>query len=139
SVKSVPFSYASRADWICSSGVSFCVSPIGGVTLVGERLQQSRGDLFPAPVLYNSPPRGLPQRLTVSLGQVEQPAQLGRQIAGVPGLEARQPTLFGRVFALEALRDLREAGVPGDERERSGRGGFGRDHPERFGKDRRHD
>jgi hypothetical protein len=68
-------------------------------------------------VLYNSPPRGLLQRLTVSLGQVEQPAELGRQIARVPGLEARQPTPLGRVFGFEALRDLREAGVPGDERE----------------------
>src|SRR5436190_7112837 len=138
SVKSVPFSYASRAERICSSGVSFCVRT-GAVTLVGEGLEQSRGDLFPAPVLFNSPPRGLSQGLTVSLGQVEQTAELGRQIPGVPGLEARQPPLLGRVFGFEALRDLREAGVPGDERERSGRGGFGRDHPERFGKDRRHD
>src|SRR5436190_18501237 len=109
------------------------------VTLVGEGLQQTRRDLFPAPVPFNGPARGLPQGLAVILRELEQLPELGRQILGIAGLEARQPTLLGRVFGFEALRDLREAGVPGDERERSGGGGFGRDHPERLGKDRRHD
>ena len=44
-----------------------------------------------------------------------------------------------RILLLQPRRDLGEPRVPGDERRAAGRGGLGRDHPERLGEDRRHD
>src|SRR5438128_5313432 len=79
-----------------------------GVTLVGEGLQQSRRDLFPAPVGLDGRAGGLAQCLTLSLGQPEQAAELDCEIPGVAGLEARQPALLGRILRLETLSDLRE-------------------------------
>src|SRR5947209_5080383 len=86
-------------------------SPTFAAALVGEGLEQSGRDLFPAPALDYGAAGGLLEDLAVLLGQLEQASELGGQIAGVAGLEARQPALSRRIFGLEALGDLREAGV----------------------------
>src|SRR6266566_7330320 len=136
-VKSRPFSYASRAKAICSSGVRRWLSPIAA-TLV-EGLQQSFGDGVPGPALDRRLPGRHPECLLLPRRQREQRAQLGREPGRVTALEARQPTVLGRVGALQSLGHLGKPGVARDEGRRFGCGGLGRDHPEGLRKDRRDD
>ena len=71
-------------------------------------------------------------------GERQDPLELAREVAGVAGLERREARETLRVRLLEPRCDLGETRVAGDERRRSRRSGFRRDHPERLGEDRRH-
>src|SRR4051812_1532220 len=91
-VKSVPFSYASNAVRICSSGVSFCVSPMARLRYWGEKpLRHAR----PAPARDD----GLARRqaeLRALLGrQREQRGELVAQLGDVAVREGRERRPFG--------------------------------------------
>src|SRR3954451_17874952 len=135
-VKSVPLSYASNAERICSSGVSFWVSPMA-------RLRYWRQEPFrharPAPVRERGAPSRFAERRALVRRQREQRRELVAQLCDVAVREARERRAFRRVLRLEARGNLGEAGVARDERYASRRGCLRRDHAERLGEDGRYD
>src|SRR4051794_11410904 len=135
--RSCAFSNASRANAICSSGLSRWASPIELSYL--KRFQQPGGDALPAPALDSCPPGGGAELGPHVTRQREQLVQLGRKLLGISSRERGQVPILGRVFGLEPLRDLGEAGMPRHERRRTRRRRLGRDHAEGLGEDRRDD
>src|SRR5262249_35279694 len=106
-VKSVPFSYASKAERTCSSGVSFCASPMA-------RLQYWRQQAFrharPAPASHRRAPRRRAERPPLRLWQRQQHRELVAQLRHVAVREARQRRALRRVLGLEPRCDLGESG-----------------------------
>src|SRR4051794_9708515 len=135
-VKSVPLSYASNAERTCSSGVSFCVSPMARLRYWR---QETFGDARPAPVRDRRASSRFAERRTVVRGQSEERRELVAQLCDVAVREARERRTLRRVLRLEAGGNLGETGMARDERRYSRRRCLGSDHAERLGEDRRHD
>jgi hypothetical protein len=99
-----------------------------------KRLEQAVGHGRPRPLLLDDAAGAAPELLALRFGSPEERFELVDQVVDVARLERRRDALL-----LECIRDLRQAGVPGDERQRTAGGGFGGDHPEGFREDRRDD
>src|SRR5512146_630459 len=137
SVRSAPESNSSRLRASSSCHVPFCSSPIGGS--LAAWLKQAARDAGPRPALDDGAPRSLPEELTIFTRQREQLVQLRAKIGGVAALERRKVAERRRVLLFEARGNLGEPRVSRDERRGACRSGFGGDHAEGFGEDRRHD
>src|ERR671937_242742 len=138
-VKSCPLSYASCAKRICSSGLSFWVSPTAERTLVGEGLEQSRRDTLPAPACDHGAAGGFAHCAVIVLRKRQQCGELAGEVVAVSGCEARELAVLSRVLGLEPFGDLGQPGMAGDERQRAAAGSFRGNHPEGLGENRRHD
>src|SRR4051812_21413120 len=135
-VKSVPLSYASNAERTCSSGVSFCVSPMA-------RLRYWRQEAFrharPTPARERGTPSRVAERRALLRRQCEQRRELVAQLCDIAVREARERRALRRILRFEAGGDLGKTGVACNERRHSRRGGLGGDHAERLREDRGHD
>src|SRR5215831_15129600 len=131
-VKSRPLSYASNAERICSSGVSFCPSPMARLRYWGK---QATRDARPAPERDRGAACSLAESGALVFRQREQRSELVAKLRDVAVREARERRALVWVLLLEARRDLGQARVPGDERRHARGGGLGGDHPECLGED----
>src|SRR5919201_1683637 len=138
-VKSCPLSYASCAKRICSSGLSFWVSPTAERTLVGEGLEQSHRDTLPAPACDYGAAGGFAHCAVIVLWERQQCGELAGEVVAVSGCEARELAVLSWVLGLEPFGDLGQPGMAGDERQRAAAGSFRGNHPEGLGENRRHD
>src|SRR5712691_1857298 len=101
-----------------------------------ERLEQTRGDVVPAPPLHCGS-AGRPAELRSGLGRKgEKLFELGCELPLVPPLEAGEVPLCQRILGFQAERYLGEAGMPRDQGRSAGGRSFSRNHPERLGEDR---
>src|SRR5215213_5502820 len=135
-VKSVPLSYASNAERTCSSGVSFCVSPMARLRYWR---QQAFRDARPAPARDRRVPSRVAERRALLRRQREQRRELVAELGDVAVREARERCAFRRVLGLEAGGDLCEPRVPRDDRCHTCRRCLGSDHAERLREDRGYD
>src|ERR671934_741879 len=138
-VKSCPLSYASRAKRICSSGLSFWVSPTAERTLVGEGLEQSHRDTLPAPACDYGAAGGFAHCAGIVLLGGQQCGELAGEVVAVSGCEARELAVLSRVLGLEPFGDLGQPGMAGDERPRAAARRLPGHHPQGPGGKRRHD
>src|SRR6266511_2171160 len=134
-VKSLPASYASNAERICSSGVSFCASPIARLRYWGEKpFRHAR----PAPARDDGLARCPPELRAVLVRQGEQRRELVAQFRNVAVGERRERRAFLRIFGFDPLGDLGETRVLRDERRDAGGCRLGGNHAEGLREDRRH-
>src|SRR4029079_14589915 len=112
-VKSFPASKASRAERICSSGLSFWASP--------TRRKYQSGNRLPAPALDRSRARRSREPGPIRARQRQDCIELRGEVRGGPGLERGKRPMLLRVGLLKPLGDLGEPGVSGDERRRPAR------------------
>src|SRR5918996_2898313 len=128
-VKSRPDSNPSRPLLICSSGLSFCVSPTG-------RKYQS-GYAFPAPEPLRGAAGGGPPPAALPGRKGEERAELRGEVVHVPAREGGELAVLRRVLLLDPGGDLGEARVARDERRRAARRRLGRHHAESLREDGR--
>src|SRR3954463_357949 len=135
-VKSRPFSYASNAERTCSSGLSFCASPIARLRYCGKQPVCYAG---PAPAFDDGTPGRLAELRPLVVGQREQRCQLVAQLGDVSVRKADERGALGWVLRVDPFGPPGEPRMARDERRHARRGGLGRDHPEGLREDRRHD
>src|SRR5205823_4857389 len=107
-VKSVPFSYASRARRICSSGVSFCASPISAPSSNTCRLL-ARDHAAPEPTLALAKAASLGRERVRPLAWCSRPRSSASLLEGaLMDLAIRAIVLYAFVFTLTRVVGRRE-------------------------------